>query len=134
MKRGGDDKSVANKFKRAQLYAHTVRVSFAIFIIAIVWLNFVSFHSASIDNIPTSWLQTILPLAPLLAVVVSALAFIISSFGTASTIMLGWRSERRQSQEFKLRIEQLELQLIEARAKISSSSSADPSANIGSQI
>jgi hypothetical protein len=42
--------------------------------------------------------------------------FIVSSFGTASTIMLGWRAERRQSQEFRLKIEQLELQLVEARA------------------
>jgi hypothetical protein len=42
---------------------------------------------------------------------------IVSGIGTASTILLGWRADRRQAKEFKLKIEQLELQLQEARMK-----------------
>ena len=51
----------------------------------------------------------------MLAVVGSGLTSLIASIGTASTVLLGWRADRRQSQEFKLKIEQLEFQLVEAR-------------------
>ena len=46
---------------------------------------------------------------------ISILTLIIATIGTTSTILLGWRADARQSQEFKLKIEQLELQLVEAR-------------------
>lgn len=52
---------------------------------------------------------------PALALVVSACAFFVSAIGTASAVILGWRNERRQAAEFRLKIEQLELQLAEAR-------------------
>jgi hypothetical protein len=55
---------------------------------------------------------------PMAALVTSFLAFVVSGIGTASTVILGWRSERRES---KLKIAQLELQLAEARAKPASS-------------
>jgi hypothetical protein len=45
----------------------------------------------------------------------SLAALCISAVGTVSTVILGWRNERRQSAEFKLKIEQLELQLAQAR-------------------
>lgn len=45
----------------------------------------------------------------------SALTSTVALLGTASTILLGWREDRRKSQEFKLKIEQLELQLAVAR-------------------
>jgi hypothetical protein len=38
-----------------------------------------------------------------LTVSVSFLALVISALGTASTIMLGWRSERRQAEESRLK-------------------------------
>jgi hypothetical protein len=43
---------------------------------------------------------------------------VVSAIGTTSTILLGWRAERRQSEEFKLKIKQLELQLQETQAKL----------------
>jgi L-asparagine transporter-like permease len=48
---------------------------------------------------------------------VSTLTAVIALIGSASTIILGWRADRRQSAEFRLKIEQLELQLAEARQK-----------------
>jgi hypothetical protein len=47
---------------------------------------------------------------------VSVLTLIVTAIGATSTILLGWRSERRQSDEFKLKIQQLELQLAETKA------------------
>ena len=38
----------------------------------------------------------------------SLLTLIASMIGAATTILLGWRSDERQIEEFKLRIEQLE--------------------------
>jgi hypothetical protein len=55
------------------------------------------------------------PIDPALAI--ATLVMIVSGIGTASTILLGWRADRRQAKEFKLKIEQLELQLQEARMK-----------------
>jgi hypothetical protein len=46
-----------------------------------------------------------------LATVISGLTFLVSSIGTASTVILGWRSERRQTQEFKLKVQQLETEV-----------------------
>src|SRR5262245_55233963 len=48
---------------------------------------------------------------------ISVLTLIVGMVGTASTVLLGWRADRRQSEEFKLKIEQLEFQLAEAREK-----------------
>jgi hypothetical protein len=46
-----------------------------------------------------------------LTAVVSLVGMIVTMIGTASTILIGWRAERRQSEESRLRIKQLELQL-----------------------
>jgi hypothetical protein len=51
--------------------------------------------------------------------VISFLGLIVSAVGVYSSVRLGWRADRRQSEEFKLKIEQLELQLAEAREKAS---------------
>jgi hypothetical protein len=48
---------------------------------------------------------------------VASLSMLVALIGTSSTILLGWRAERRQSAEYKLKIEQLELQIAEARKK-----------------
>jgi glutamate synthase domain-containing protein 1 len=47
---------------------------------------------------------------------VSFITLILSAMGTSSSILLGWRADRRQSDEFKLKIQHLELQLAEAKA------------------
>jgi hypothetical protein len=52
-----------------------------------------------------------------IALAVSVIALLVATIGTASTIILGWRADRRQTEEFKLRIQQLEMQLAEARGK-----------------
>jgi hypothetical protein len=49
--------------------------------------------------------------------VIAGLTFVVSSVGTASTILPGWRAERRQAQEFQLKIKQLELQVAELTKK-----------------
>jgi len=46
---------------------------------------------------------------------ISVCTMFISALGTASTVLLGWRSERRQQIEFGMKVKQLEKQLAEAR-------------------
>jgi hypothetical protein len=70
----------------------------------------------------------LIPFAALLAVAVSGLTLVVSALSTASAVTLGWREERRKQREYHLKIEQLELQLIEARAK---SPPAPPRDSIG---
>jgi hypothetical protein len=48
---------------------------------------------------------------------ISFLTLLVTVIATSSSILLGWRADRRQSVEYKLKIEQLELQLVEARKK-----------------
>ena len=45
------------------------------------------------------------------ALSISFLTFLVSTFGTAFTVLLGWRSDR----EFKLKIVQLEAQVVELK-------------------
>jgi hypothetical protein len=67
---------------------------------------------------PSSWL--VASDVPLYALLVSMGAFCVSAIGTASTVILGWRNERRIAAESKLKIEQLEMQLTEARRQAGS--------------
>lgn len=50
-------------------------------------------------------------------IIISALLAMSTLISTISTIWLAWRSERRGSREFDLRIEKLEMELKEARLK-----------------
>jgi hypothetical protein len=43
-------------------------------------------------------------------------ALLFTGLGTISSVILGWRSERRQAAESRLRVAQLELELARARA------------------
>lgn len=72
----------------------------------------------NIRDIEASWFQSLVAFG---AVGVAALTFIVSSIGTASTILLGWRMDRRQAHEAALKIEQLELQVRELRLKLDAS-------------
>lgn len=65
---------------------------------------------------PTSWFEPTSVAATTLAI--STLALIVTALGTASTVLLGWRDEKRQTAETKLKIEQLERQLAEAKAEM----------------
>jgi hypothetical protein len=74
-----------------------------------------------LSNVPSDSVGRFLNLWGTMAVVGSALTSLVAMVGTASTVLLGWRSDRRQSQEFRLKIEQLELQLAETRRASASS-------------
>jgi H+/gluconate symporter-like permease len=50
-----------------------------------------------------------------IALLVSIAAFVVSFVGTVSTLVLGWRAERREAVESRLRIAQLEKQAADAR-------------------
>jgi hypothetical protein len=56
------------------------------------------------------------------AFIVSFLTFLLSVVGTAFTVFFGWRKERRESEESKLRIQQLELQVAQLSARKDGSS------------
>jgi hypothetical protein len=49
--------------------------------------------------------------------IISLLTSMVATIGSISTILLGWRADRRQSDELKLKLQQLELQIVEARGK-----------------
>jgi hypothetical protein len=53
------------------------------------------------------------------AVLISGGTLLISTVGTISTIWLAWRNEARESREAALKIQQLEMQVTELRAKSS---------------
>ena len=53
-------------------------------------------------------------------ILIPAGTLLVSTLGTIS-IWLAWRKERRDSREYTLKIQQLEMQLTELRAKTSSS-------------
>ena len=62
--------------------------------------------------------------APLITFWLSSFCALIATIGTASTILLGWRvdrrhaeTDRRQAEQGRLKIAQLEFQLAEVRAK-----------------
>jgi hypothetical protein len=40
----------------------------------------------------------------------------VTAFGTGSSVVLAWRGEKRESAEFRLKIEQLQLELATERA------------------
>src|SRR5262245_7116355 len=46
---------------------------------------------------------------------VAAGTFLLTMVSTVSTVLLAWRGDKRQSREFELKIEQLQLQLEEAK-------------------
>ena len=46
---------------------------------------------------------------------VSFLALIVTAIGTASTVLLGWRNDRRQAEEARLKIQQLERELAKSK-------------------
>jgi hypothetical protein len=53
------------------------------------------------------------------AVLISGGTLLISTVGTISTIWLAWRNEARESREYALKIQQLEMEVTELRAKSS---------------
>jgi hypothetical protein len=83
--------------------------------VATLLLSVFSFMLSGAQSAVPTAPATLVSDIPAYALVVSIGAFFVSAFGTASTVILGWRNERRQAAESRLKIEQLELQLAEAR-------------------
>src|SRR5262249_40131758 len=54
-------------------------------------------------------------------ILIPAGTLLVSTVGAISMIWLAWRSERRESQEYTLKIQQLEMQVAELRATKNSS-------------
>ena len=90
----------ANQFHRATIYARIVRIPTVVLIFSFIIFVLLSVRWSA--TTPTN-IERIFEWVPLLTVSVSFLALVISALGTASTIMLGWRSERRQAEESRLK-------------------------------
>jgi ABC-type Fe3+ transport system permease subunit len=100
-------------FRLAKIFGLAAILSFLVYVIVLaVWF------SLFWDDLHSHLVQTSISDAPTIAVVTlafSGITSVLATLGTASTILLGWRSDRRQAKESKLKMEQLELQLADAR-------------------
>jgi hypothetical protein len=81
----------------------------------ILWINFAVLMTSPSSG-PPPWFKPLITVAAA-TLAISTLALIVTALGTASTVMLGWRDDKRQTAETKLKIEQLERQLAEAKAE-----------------
>lgn len=107
------------KAARFSLVALAIGSSFGIFAVlsgAIIEAK-ASFYSALISS---------LGLAGFITAIISTCTLVVTTTGTLSALVLGWRGDRRQSQEFRLKIEQLELQIAEMREKSAKTMSGPP--------
>jgi hypothetical protein len=121
-----------SSYKRARIYAKILLWSLGFLVIGIclsvireiVWeLSQKTPSSIQPDSAELWWMPDIEQLTGFVLIITVAISFFIliaSAIGATSAILLGWRAERQQSEEFKLKIKQLELQLQEAQAKIES--------------
>jgi ABC-type Fe3+ transport system permease subunit len=55
--------------------------------------------------------------ASLVTIGISFLAMMVAAMGTSSSILLGWRADRRQTEEFQLKIHQLERKLAKSKVQ-----------------
>lgn len=69
----------------------------------------------------TAWSAYVQPIS----LVGSAITFLLSTLGTISTLMFSWLQEKRQSQEFRLKIMEMQVQLAR-EAQVSTSSNSSP--------
>jgi hypothetical protein len=121
---------VESGYKRARIYAKILLWSLGFFVIGIclsviretVWeLSQKTPSPIHPDSAEPWWMPDIEQLTGFVLIIIVSISFftlIVSAIGATSTILLGWRAERQRSEEFKLKIKQLELQLQEAQAKI----------------
>ncbi len=124
--------SYALRVRKMAFYAVLVLV----FILNLVALEYVYKLRSSFDIPHTSYLNappegtrettSIDPKLALYSFYVSVCTLMVSIIGTASAILLGWRADRRQARETELKIQQLELQLAEARAKVVAPANLSP--------
>jgi hypothetical protein len=119
----------SKKARRTRLAFYLAAVSFLLFVVVIVFN-----HTVGRPLFIHDWaalFALLLQYGTLLTSAIAGMVFLTSALGTASTIVLGWRNDDRQvrelqikieqdaraSREYKLRIEQLEFQLEQARAE-----------------
>ena len=98
-------------YKRARVFAKILRWSLILLVVGFILATFTVLAPDS----PGATINLI----GMVTVGISFLALIVSTVATTSAVLLGWRADRRRSEEFKLKIEQLELQLAEARRNAS---------------
>ena len=65
------------------------------------------------DKIESEQIATV----SLVTIGISFLAMMVAAMGTSSSILLGWRADRHQTEEFKLKIQQLERKLAGSTAQ-----------------
>jgi hypothetical protein len=101
-------RSITSSYGAGAMWYKTARV-FAVLLVIffILWMSSFLYFVLSLHLGPTEDSVFITGLTA----VVSLVGMIVTIIGTASTILIGWRAERRQSEESRLRIKQLELQL-----------------------
>jgi hypothetical protein len=104
----------AHAYRIAIIFATLALVSAAVLLISIVspdWTD--TFWPPRIDENPVGEGAE----GPLSAnVIISTLSLVAFVIGNAFTVVIGWRKERRDAVESKLRIRQLELQLAQMGA------------------
>jgi hypothetical protein len=86
-------------------------------LIDIIWINLAVLATSPRPGPPPSWFEPPITVAAA-TLAISTLALMVTVLGTASTVMLGWRDDKRQTAETKLKIEQLERQLAEAKVEM----------------
>jgi hypothetical protein len=115
---------VEERFSRGRTYARLVRIS-AVALPIFIMVSIVvvlprtgppESHSIQPTAKPLVTPETISYIA-LIGAAVSVVTLVVSALGTASAVTLGWRADRRQSEELKLKIQQMELQIAEMRKK-----------------
>lgn len=121
---------VESSYKRARIYAKILLWSLGFFVIGIclsvireiLWELSQKTPNPIHPDSAEPWLvpdiEQLTGFVLIITVSISFFALIASAVGATSTILTGWRAERRRSEEFKLRIKQLERQLQEAQGKI----------------
>jgi hypothetical protein len=55
--------------------------------------------------------------ASLVTIGISFLAMMVAAMGTSKSILMGWRADRHQTEEFELKIQQLERKLARSKAQ-----------------
>jgi hypothetical protein len=97
----------------AKFLAAMVFVSVSVFVLAILFAGADYYSSYRSDPSP--------PPPPsarylMITAIISVLTFLVGAIGTSFIIFFGWRKERRESEEVKLKLRHLELQIAQLSA------------------
>jgi hypothetical protein len=102
-------------FKMAKLFAWLGLIS--LFIVVLMVISLIYRQSPPIPGTAGGSGPDAIENAQIITFLLSSLSTFVATIGTASAVLLAWRTDRRQAEELKLKIAQLELQLAEANTK-----------------